>query len=46
MDGYQNMCDTNKNVTKMVVIIKEVYYIWLLTLTHTTLVLTLGLSFT
>jgi hypothetical protein len=34
MDGYQNMCDTNKNVTKMGVIIKGVYcmfkgFIWL-----------------
>jgi len=27
MDGYQKICDTNKNVTKMGVIIKEVYYI-------------------
>jgi hypothetical protein len=27
MDGYQKLCDTNKNVTKMGVIIKEVYYI-------------------
>ncbi len=27
MDGYQKMCDTNKNVTKMGVIIKGVYYI-------------------
>jgi hypothetical protein len=25
MDGYQKMCDTNKNVTKMGVIIKGVY---------------------
>ncbi len=27
-DGYQKMCDTNKNVIKMGVIIKEVYYIY------------------
>ncbi len=27
MDGYQKMCDTNKNVIKMGVIIKGVYYI-------------------
>jgi hypothetical protein len=27
MDGYQNMCDTNKNVNNMGMIIKEVYYI-------------------
>jgi hypothetical protein len=27
MDGYQKMCDTNKNVTKMGMIIKGVYYI-------------------
>jgi proline dehydrogenase len=27
MDSYQKMCDTNKNVIKMGVIIKEVYYI-------------------
>ncbi len=27
MNGYQKMCDTNKNVTKMGVIIKGVYYI-------------------
>jgi hypothetical protein len=27
MDGYQNMCDTNKNVTKMGMIIKGVYCI-------------------
>jgi hypothetical protein len=27
MDGYQKMCDTNKNVTKMGVIIKGVYCI-------------------
>jgi hypothetical protein len=27
MDGYKKMCDTNKNVTKMGVIIKGVYYI-------------------
>jgi hypothetical protein len=27
MDGYQKVCDTNKNVTKMGVIIKGVYYI-------------------
>ncbi len=26
MDGYQKMCDTNKNVTKMGMIIKKVYY--------------------
>ncbi len=25
MDGYQKMCDTNKNVIKMGVIIKRVY---------------------
>jgi hypothetical protein len=25
-DGYQKMCDTNKNVTKMGVIIKGAYY--------------------
>jgi hypothetical protein len=25
MNGYQKMCDTNKNVTKMGVIIKGVY---------------------
>jgi hypothetical protein len=25
-DGYQEMCDTNKNVTKMDVIINGVYY--------------------
>jgi hypothetical protein len=24
-DGYQKMCDINKNVTKMIVIIKGVY---------------------
>jgi hypothetical protein len=26
MDGYQKLCDTNKNATKMGVIIKGVYY--------------------
>jgi hypothetical protein len=26
-DGYQKMCDTNKNVIKMDMIIKGVYYI-------------------
>jgi hypothetical protein len=26
-DGYQKMCDTNKNVTKMGVIIKGIYFI-------------------
>jgi hypothetical protein len=26
MDAYQKMCDINKNVTKIVMIIKEVYY--------------------
>jgi len=26
-DGYQKMCDTNKNVTEMGVIIKRVHYI-------------------
>jgi hypothetical protein len=26
-DGYQKMCDTNKNVIKMGMIIKGVYYI-------------------
>jgi hypothetical protein len=26
MDGYQKMCDTNKNVTKMGLIIKKIYY--------------------
>ncbi len=26
MDGYQKMCDTNKNVTKMGMIIKKVYH--------------------
>ncbi len=26
MDGYQKMCDTNKNVIKMGVIIKGVYW--------------------
>ncbi len=26
MDGFQKMCDTNKNVTKMGVIINRVYY--------------------
>jgi len=26
MDGFQKMCDTNKNVTKMGVIIYGVYY--------------------
>jgi hypothetical protein len=26
MDGYQKMCVTNKNVTKMGMIIKGVYY--------------------
>jgi hypothetical protein len=26
MNGYQKMCDTNKNVTKMGMIIKGVYY--------------------
>jgi hypothetical protein len=29
MDGYQKLCDTNKNVTKMGVIIKRVYCVWL-----------------
>jgi hypothetical protein len=27
-DGYQKMCDINKNVIKMGMIIKWVYYIW------------------
>jgi len=27
INGYQKVCDTNKNVTKMGVIIKGVYYI-------------------
>ncbi len=27
MDGYQKMCDINKNVIKMGAIIKGVYYI-------------------
>jgi hypothetical protein len=27
MDGYQKLCDTDKNVTKMGVIIKGIYYI-------------------
>jgi len=27
MNGYQKMCDTNKNVTKIGMIIKGVYYI-------------------
>jgi hypothetical protein len=27
-DDYQEMCDTNKNVTKMGVIIRMVYYNW------------------
>jgi hypothetical protein len=26
MDGYQKICDTNKNVTKMGVIIRGIYY--------------------
>jgi hypothetical protein len=26
MDGYQKLCDTNRNVTKMGVIRKGVYY--------------------
>jgi hypothetical protein len=26
MDGYQKLCDTNKNMTKTGVIIKGVYY--------------------
>jgi hypothetical protein len=26
MDGYQKLCDTNKNMTKMGLIIKGVYY--------------------
>jgi hypothetical protein len=26
MDGFQKMCDTNKNVTKMGVIVDMVYY--------------------
>ncbi len=30
MDGYQKLCDTNKNVTNMGMIIKEVYCIYLL----------------
>jgi hypothetical protein len=30
MDGYQKMCDTNKNVNKMGVIIKDVYCILML----------------
>jgi hypothetical protein len=33
MNGYQKMCDTNKNVTKMGVIFKRVYYI--ITFSHT-----------
>jgi hypothetical protein len=31
MDGYQEICDTNKNVTKMGMIIKGVYCIIILT---------------
>ncbi len=27
MDGYRKMCDANKNVTRMSMIIKEVYYV-------------------
>ncbi len=27
-DDYQEMCDTNKSVTKMGVIIRRVYYNW------------------
>jgi hypothetical protein len=29
MNDYQKMCDTNKNVIKMGVIIKGVYYMYL-----------------
>jgi hypothetical protein len=28
-NGYQEMCDTNKNVTKMDMIMKGVYYIYI-----------------
>jgi hypothetical protein len=31
IDGYQEICDTNKNVTKMGMIIKGVYCIMILT---------------
>ncbi len=31
MDGYQDICDTNKNATKMGMIIKRVYCIMILT---------------
>jgi len=32
MDGYQKMCDTNKNVIKTDMIIKGVYYIMTITI--------------
>jgi hypothetical protein len=32
IDGYQKMSDTNKNVTKMDMIIKKVYYIMTITI--------------
>jgi hypothetical protein len=30
MNDYQKMCETNKNVTKMGMIIKGVYYMYLM----------------
>jgi len=32
MDGYQKLCDTNKNVIKMDMIMKGVYYIMTITI--------------